>query len=440
MRARNAIAVLLAAVALACAGDEGQPGGEEAADGAAPEVTDPACDPDNGGLVLPTGVCAAVFADSLGRARHLAVSPDGDVYVRMRSDSLGGGIVALRDADGDGRAEIVERFESSGGTGIAVHDGMLWFTTDTSVLRVPLPDDGSLIPTAQPEVVVRGFPAQRTHAAKPIAFDGSGNLYVTVGSPTNACQPEDRDRQHGVAGLDPCPQLDRQTGVWRFSAARANQRQADGQPFAVGIRNAMALAWHEAADAMFVVQHGRDQLDVVAPDIYTQQDNATKPGELFYRIEAGDTLHHPYCFWDLDQQQAVVAPEYGGDGRETARCESYELPLAAYPAHWAPNDLVFYNAELLPERFRGGAFIAFHGSWNRAPLPMAGYLVAFQPMQGSVPVGDYAVFADGFAGHPELGSPGEAAHRPTGLAVGPDGALYIADSVRGTIWRVIGQP
>lgn len=436
---RSAWVWLVAGLAVAaCAGDadtDAAASGESAA-----PATDPvACDPDNGGLALPEGLCAKVVADGLGSARHLAVAPNGDIYVRMRTDSLGGGIVALRDADGDGRAEMVERFEASAGTGIAVRDGMLWFTTDTSVLRVALPSDGALVPTGTVETVVRGFPVQRSHSAKPIAFDESGGLYVTVGGPTNACQPPDQDRQAGVPGQDPCPQLERQTGIWRFDAGPANQTQANGRPFAVGIRNAMALAWNAEVDALFAVQHGRDQLNVTGGEHFTPEDNATKPGELLYRLEAGDTFHHPYCFWDLDQQQAVLGPEYGGDGQEIGRCDQYELPLVAYPAHWAPNDILFYNGTQLPERYRGGAFIAFHGSWNRAPLPMGGYLVAYQPMQGSVAVGDYEVFADGFGGQPELSSPGDATYRPTGLAIGPQGALYIADSQKGRIWRVVAM-
>ncbi len=106
----------------------------------------------------------------------------------------------------------------------------------------------------------------------------------------------------------------------------------------------------------------------------------------------------------------------------------------AFPGHWAPDGLLFYTGEMFPESYRGGAFIAFHGSWNRAPLPQGGYKVVFVPFAGDEPAGSYEVFADGFAG--ENVGPRSALHRPMGLAQGPDGSLYITDDRRGRIWRV----
>lgn len=111
--------------------------------------------------------------------------------------------------------------------------------------------------------------------------------------------------------------------------------------------------------------------------------------------------------------------------------------LVALPAHWGPNDLLFYTGEQFPERYRSGAFIAFHGSWNRAPFPQGGYNVVFVPMRDGAVTGDWEVFADGFQGEDELMSPRDATYRPTGLAQGPDGSMYISDSVTGRIWRVV---
>jgi glucose/arabinose dehydrogenase len=114
-----------------------------------------------------------------------------------------------------------------------------------------------------------------------------------------------------------------------------------------------------------------------------------------------------------------------------------DKPIMAFPGHWAPNDVLFYTGDMFPARYRNGAFIAFHGSWNRAPRPQAGYFVAFVPFNGDMPSGDYEIFAKGFTGTDTLRSPDAARYRPMGLAQGPDGSLYIADSQKGRIWRVI---
>ena len=92
---------------------------------------------------------------------------------------------------------------------------------------------------------------------------------------------------------------------------------------------------------------------------------------------------------------------------------------------------------MFPEEYRNGAFIAFHGSWNRAPEKQEGYLVAFVPFMDGKPSGDWQVFADGFAGLEKVSSPSEAKHRPTGLAQGPDGSLYVSDDSGGTLFRIV---
>src|SRR5881628_598862 len=120
-----------------------------------------------------------------------------------------------------------------------------------------------------------------------------------------------------------------------------------------------------------------------------------------------------------------------GDGEEVGRCARFEAPLAAFPAHYAPVDLMFYSGAMFPAHDRGGAFVTSHGSWNRAPQPMAGYNVLFRPFANGKPSGKFEVFADGFKGKDPIRSPGEAAARPNGTAEGPDGSLYITESVKG---------
>ena len=128
--------------------------------------------------------------------------------------------------------------------------------------------------------------------------------------------------------------------------------------------------------------------------------------------------------------------EYGGDGKKAAT-GNYLQPAAAYPAHTAPNGLLFYTGQMFPEKYRNGAFIAFHGSWNRAPEPQKGYYVVFQPFVNGKPSGQWEVFADNFSGSAANTASGRAAHRPCGLAQGPDGSLYVSDDSKGTIYRIV---
>ena len=135
----------------------------------------------------------------------------------------------------------------------------------------------------------------------------------------------------------------------------------------------------------------------------------------------------------------MLNPEYGGDGTITERCESAKLPLVGFPGHWGPNDLLVYQGDQFPEKYKHGAFIAFHGSWNRLGHNQAGYNVVFVPMADGKVTGDYEVFADGFIGQEEIKAPGAAQYRPCGLAEGPDGSLYIVDSMKGRVWRIVYQ-
>ncbi len=142
----------------------------------------------------------------------------------------------------------------------------------------------------------------------------------------------------------------------------------------------------------------------------------------------------PYCFYDYVAGHHVVAPEYTGDAKMAAHCDRVIQPLLPFPAHWAPMSLLFYSGTMFPAKYRSGAFVAFHGSAFRAPLPQEAYMVVFVAFKDGLPVGDYETFADGFAGG--MLSPEGALHRPVGLAQGPDGALYVSDDKGGRIWKI----
>lgn len=401
------------------------------------QATQVDCTPGNGGITLPDGFCAVVVVDSAGKARHLDVASNGDIFLAMNNtrgpdrELVPGGIALLRDLSGDGRADEIHRFGENGGNEVLLSENALWFATDDAILRYDFPE-GSTSPVGAPDTIVSGLPNEANHRAKSLALGTSGELYVNIGSPSNACQ--EQPRGVGSPGLDPCPQLDTRAGIWRFDANRPGQHQGDGVRFATGLRNTVALRIHPSG-ALFGVVHGRDQLSALWSDLYTQEESAEKPAEEFVRIEEGDDFGWPYCYYDPDSDMKVLAPEYGGDGTRTGRCSDAEDPLVDFPAHWAPNDLEFYSGTQFPEKYRGGAFVAFHGSWNRSPAPQGGYNVVFVPFQGETPTGEWEVFAAGFAGA-EV-SPSGADHRPVGLATGPHGSLFISDSQRGTVWKVV---
>jgi glucose/arabinose dehydrogenase/cytochrome c5 len=405
------------------------------------------CKGDNGGLTLSPGFCATVFADNLGHVRHMVVAPDGTIYANSWSGRYflnappappGAFLIALKDTKGDGRADVNQRFGPSpdkggaGGSGIAFYRGAIYAEEKDRILRYPL-TPGSLVPAGEPQIVVSGLPLTGDHPMHPFVIGANGDLFVDLGSISNACQAE--NRMKGAPGASPCVEKETRGGVWRYDANKTGQVFSPKERFASGIRNGEGFAF-DAAGQLYATQHGRDQLYQRWPQLYTPEQGADLPAEEIVKVTAGADYGWPECYYDQNQKKLVLAPEYGGDGGKTVGlCAQRIGPVAAFPGHWAPNDLAIYSGTKFPDGYRGGAFIAFHGSWNRAPLPQAGYNVVFQPLPADgKAAGPYVVFAEGFAGaHKE---PGRAIYRPTGLAVAPDGALFIADDVRGRIWRV----
>lgn len=387
---------------------------------------------DNGGITLPEGFKAVVVADSLGEARHLAVTKNGDVYIKMGRARGGRGIIRLRDNNGDGVADNISAFGTYGGTGIAIKNGYLYTSSNSEVFRYKLNDKEEVIDTAQREKIVTGLIDRREHNSKSITLDNNGNIYVNIGAYSNACQ--ERNRQKGSVGMDPCPILDSAGGIWQFKSDKPNQTYGDGSRYATGIRNIVGLDWNTSANDLYAVQHGRDQLNNLYPELYNPDQSAELPSEELFRVKKGSDFGWPYCYFDHEQGNKVLAPEFGGDGKKIDRCAQKDKPVYGFPGHWAPNGLLFYTGNQFPEKYKNGAFIAFHGSWNRAPRPQAGFFVVFLPFKNGVPSGKHEIFADNFAGG--VLDPGKARFRPCGLAQGPDGSLYISDDAKGRIWRV----
>jgi glucose/arabinose dehydrogenase len=393
-------------------------------------LTDPKSDVS---LTLPARFTATVFADGLGKARHITVTPSGYIYVKLASSKNGKTIVRLKDKNGDGVSDEEIDFGTFKGTGIKVKNGYLYASSDVEVYRFKLNNDGTVINTEQPEKIITGLIARGEHEAKAFTLDNNGNIYVNIGAFSNSCQIE--DRKTGSLGKKPCTVLDSAAGIWKFKADKLNQTYANGTRYATGLRNVVGLDWNTSTNTLFVMQHGRDQLHSIFPAMYTDKDNAELPAECMYELHQGDNAGWPYIYYDPKQHKKMLAPEYGGDGKKTAGTDAID-PVAAFPAHLAPNGLLFYSGTQFPEKYRNGAFIAFHGSWNRAPEPQEGFYVAFIPFKNGKPSGKWEIFADGFSGGPKNTASGGALHRPCGLAQGPDGSLYVTDDVKGTVWKI----
>jgi glucose/arabinose dehydrogenase len=387
----------------------------------------PRCAPGNAGLTVPDGFCALIVADSLGRARHLAVAPNGDVVVAVQSRDQGGGVWLLRDTNGDGVADRRERLVNDPLAAdvqllTAGSQSWLYYSTYREVIRQAW-TPGQLAVSGPPDTVARDLGGARQHGIKTFVLGPPRRLIVNLGAPSNSCQRD--DRQARSPGLDPCPLLDTAGGLWVFDAERPHQTRAQGHRLATGMRNTVALAIRPADGQVYAGIHGRDLLG--GNWGLSDSANAEKPAEVFVRVTEGADFGWPYCYFDPGLGRYVMAPEYGGDGQAVGRCADKAPPLLAFPAHWAPDGLTFHSGIGVPDRYRGGAFLAFHGSWNRAPLPQDGFRIVFVPFAGAQP-GRWEVFADGFQA---LGS------RPVDVAEGPDGSLYVSDDTGGRVYRIV---
>lgn len=410
----------------------------------------PPGDRNNGGLLLPGGFDAVVVADSIGYARHLTVNVNGDIYVKLtHNDAMKGrgGTVALRDADHDGKADIIAYFgdyKDEGGlpAGITVHNGYLYTSTVKYIMRNKL-TPGELIPTSKTEIIFSDVDSnlfRHWHSHKQMAFDNNGNMYVPFGAPDDGGQDIKTAGPAGMPGgkgVDPSPDLEKYGGIWRFSADKTGQTQKDGYKYATGIRSVLGLAWNQADNSLYAVMNGMDNFHTRYPKVYSSWQAAVLPSEPLLKVTEHSDFGWPYAYYDQIQGKNVMQPAYGGDGKIVGRAAAFNTPVMGFPGHWAPMDLLFYQGDQFPERYKKGAFVAFHGSTDRSPYPQAGYIVCFVPFENGKQTGDWEVFADGFTVVDTVFNTRDAVYRPMGLAEGPDGSLYISESNKGKIWRVM---
>jgi glucose/arabinose dehydrogenase len=377
-------------------------------------------------LKLPAGFSARILGTDLGATRHIAIGKNGDIYVKLSKLKDGKGIYLLRDVNRDGIIDEKKLFADYPGTGILIGKGYLYSSSNSAVYRYKLNDQDEIADMESPEMLVNGLADHGRDNAKPLALDGQNNLYVTVGSYNDNC----REKGSGK-GMSPCAILDSAGGVWKFSATRPGQQFSDGTRYATGLKNAVGINWDTKTDALYATVHGRGKFDDFYPQYYTAKHSAELPAETMYRLKEGDDAGWPYIYYDQFQNKKMLAPEYGGDGKKTAGENAID-PVAAFPAHFGPNALLFYTGDMFPSRYKNGAFVAFH---NMAPELKKGYLVAFVPFVNGK-AGKWEIFADNFAGTDLVKPTGPIQHRPCGLAQGPDGALYVTDDLNGTIFKI----
>lgn len=381
-------------------------------------------------IKVPAGFTTTIIADELGGARHMVASKNGDLYVKLSRLKDGKGLFRISDSNGDGVPDQATGFGDYKGTGVAIKGGYLYATSNSAIFRYKLNEKEEIIQPDQPETIVTGMVDTGRDNSKSIALDDQGYIYVNIGSSNDAC------REAGTGkGMMPCTLLDTVGGIWRFKADLKNQTQKDGLRYATGLKNTVGLDWNTKTNSLFVLQHGRGQFHDFYSQFYTPQQSALLPAETMYEVHEGDDAGWPYVYYDPIKKKKMLNPEYGGDGKKTGG-EKALTPVAAFPAHFGPNGLLFYTGSQFPAKYRNGAFIAFHGQNSELKK---GYFVAFVPFKNGKPSGPYEVFADNFAGIDLAKPSGPVQHRPCGLAQGADGSLYVSDDLNGTIYRIAYQ-
>ncbi|APQ17287.1 PQQ-dependent sugar dehydrogenase [Maribacter hydrothermalis] len=377
-------------------------------------------------LKAPEGFSVSEIGKDLGAVRHLTVAKNGDIYANRSVLKDGKAIIVLKDTDNDGNIDAQQEFAEVPGTGILATDTYLYTSSNSAIFRYPLNSAQEIIDTNSPEKLIDSLIDMGMDNAKPFTVDNDKNLYVTIGSWNDGC----RD---GNAGMIPCAILDSAGGIWKFKTDKLNQTFSDGSRYATGLKNAVGLDWNFKTNSLFATDHGRGGLHNFYPDVFTQKQDAELPSETLYEIKEGDNAGWPKSYYDHFKNKRMLAPEYGGDGEQLSE-DNYINPVAAFPAHLGPNDLLFYTGDMFPDKYKNGAFIAFH---NQSAELKKGFFVAFVPFKDGKPNGDWELFLDNFAGF-DLANPegGELKHRPCGLAQGPDGALYVCDDFGGSIFKV----
>jgi glucose/arabinose dehydrogenase len=337
-----------------------------------------------GEITLPSGFRIAVYAGDVPGARQMAVGPAGVVFVGSRAE---GKVYAVVDRDGDDRADQVHVVASglNSPSGVAFRDGALYVGAVNRVLRFrDVARDLARPP--RPEVVSEAYPSDAHHGWKFLAFGPDGKLYVPVGAPCNICTPP---------------------GLLHATITRLDLAGGRPEVVARGVRNSVGFDFDPATGDLWFTDNGRDWLGDDQP-----------PDELNHLTKVGEHFGFPFCHGN-----GIRDPEHNA-GRS---CGEFTAPARELGPHVAAIGMRFYTGRMFPEKYRGGIFIAEHGSWNRS-TPI-GYRVSFVKIENGRAT-SYESFASGWL------KGNTASGRPADVLVMPDGALLVSDDKAGRIYRI----
>lgn len=335
---------------------------------------------------LPEGFEIDVFADNIENARSLCQTPNGTVFIGTKK---AGKVYALRDENGDGRAEkkwVIAK-DMNTPNGVTFKDGALYVAEIDKIWRFDNIET-QLEKPPKPVLVTDDLPSEEHHGWKFIAFGPEGKLYVPVGAPCNVCNEEN-------------PLF---STILRMNADGTNR-----EIYAHGVRNSVGFSWHPITRHLWFTDNGRDMLGDDLP-----------PDELNHAPQAGSHFGFPYCHGgDIND------PEFG---KEQPCGPTFTKPAKKLGPHVAALGMRFYTGTMFPETYKNQIFIAEHGSWNRSKK--TGYRVSLIRLDQKGEVESYQPFAEGWLKGEEVSG------RPVDVLVWTDGSLLVSDDFADKVYRI----
>lgn len=338
-------------------------------------------------LNLPEGFQIEVYARGVDGARSMAMGDNGTLFVGTRTEN---NVYAIQDTDGDFKADnimVLDTMEVP--NGIAMRNGDLYVAQVGSLWKYPNIEE-QLGGDLEKELIYDDFPTEFHHGWKYIAFGPDDKLYVPVGAPCNICNRTDEDERFAtISRMDP--------------------DGSNREIYARGVRNSVGFTWHPDTKEMWFTDNGRDMLGDDIP-----------PCELNKVTEVGQHFGYPFCHGGI-----VKDPEFG----DLHPCSDFVSPALQLDAHVAPLGIKFYTGNMFPSEYKGKAFIAEHGSWNRSKK--VGYRIMMVNIEDGEAVSTEP-FIDGWLNEVEQ----KATGRPVDILLLKDGSMLISDDYGDAIYRV----